>query len=1173
MLAGIFGAIPARASASDSSTPERWDRKIDNKHKDAAYPNKSDCVPDSGWMWTDGPLKPDVALQVQQKLMQVGIDAIVAARSYGETDICGIYHHHGIDFTVTLSDTASTRRLSQQALVDLLLPILVELGKPSLGNVRLFSPQGEVIPVNTHKEPPAVQTLDATPLSADVSTKQVYVIVYDPLLSNGQKLSEYLHWNDHAVITQQTIDFFTQSSNYKVNYTVVDTALVTSGWPELIDGFSYTEAEYLAVWADPQQHHNPTEVNYDKIVNSPELDICGKLNRGEIDEVWVYNGPWFGFYESRLVGPGAYYLNSSPVSGAHNCNKILPIMGPSVERTVQEAVHNFTHRTEDTMKKVYGSWQQNDTSHSWDKFALVKAQSPSYSYSGCGSSHYPPNGITDYDYSNSSTVQSNCDDFANYPNLSDPLEVSQPVTCSVWGCGELDYFRYWFGHFPSNPDCGPDDVANDWWKYIANPGIALYPSNACQPDMHLISGNAGTGDAILSYMDGTLKTVAADSYGNYFLMVSNHWSGTITPSKYGSYTFSPANNNYTDVQGDLYGQDYTAQGTDATSYYVDVATGDDSNSCTSIATPCRNIQETVNKARAGDVIYAAGGTYLFSTNATPNVVIINKNITLSGGWNPDFTSQDGASTIDGANVNNGILAISGTVVVENFIIKNSTSSNSGAIYIVNGNFTLNKSTLRNNVATSNGAGIFLDNGALNIINSTISGNAANSSGGGIYASNNSGASVTIQNSTIANNRASTGGGISQTNGTYNITNTIIANNSSSASSPDCDGAIAIANFNIIENTAGCSITSGSNNLSGDPQIDIDLTGDMSVHMPLAGSPVIDAGTAVGCPSTDQQATARPQGSGCDIGSIEYIAETIAPTVLTITRDNDNPTDAANVDFAVTFSESVTGVDAGDFALTTTGVSGASISGVSGAGNVYTVTVNTGGDTGTIRLDVVDDDSIMDASFNPLGGTGLANGNFTSGEVYTVISIITLNLNSIADNDGWVLESSETSNTGGTLNAKTNTFNLGDDKANRQYLGVLHFDTSSLPDTAVITSVTLKIQKQGLAGTDPFTTHGSLLVDIQKPYFGATAGLVIGDFQAAPGQSAVSTFGAKPVGNWYSAIMNSTGYPYVNLTGTTQFRLGFMLDDNNDLDADYMKLYSGDAAAANRPQLIIQYYIP
>jgi hypothetical protein len=80
---------------------------------------------------------------------------------------------------------------------------------------------------------------------------------------------------------------------------------------------------------------------------------------------------------------------------------------------------------------------------------------------------------------------------------------------------------------------------------------------------------------------------------------------------------------------------------------------------------------------------------------------------------------------------------------------------------------------------------------------------------------------------------------------------------------------------------------------------------------------------------------------------------------------------------------VTGVNASDFVLTTSGVSGATVSGISGSGNLYTVTVNTGTGSGTIRLDVVDDDSIKDGSNNPLGGAGTGNGNFASGEVYTI----------------------------------------------------------------------------------------------------------------------------------------------------------------------------------------------
>jgi hypothetical protein len=38
-------------------------------------------------------------------------------------------------------------------------------------------------------------------------------------------------------------------------------------------------------------------------------------------------------------------------------------------------------------------------------------------------------------------------------------------------------------------------------------------------------------------------------------------------------------------------------------------------------------------------------------------------------------------------------------------------------------------------------------------------------------------------------------------------------------------------------------------------------------------------------------------------------------------------------------------------------------------------------------------------------------------------------------------------------------------------------------------------------------------------------------------------------------------------------LRFSLDDNNDAGADVIKFYSGEAAASNRPQLIVQYYVP
>jgi len=298
----------------------------------------------------------------------------------------------------------------------------------------------------------------------------------------------------------------------------------------------------------------------------------------------------------------------------------------------------------------------------------------------------------------------------------------------------------------------------------------------------------------------------------------------------------------------------------------------------------------------------------------------------------------------------------------------------------------------------------------------------------------------------------------------------------------------------------------------------------------------------------------------------------SPIVTSIVRANPSPTSAASVNFTVTFSEAVDGVTLDDFSLTTTGtISGAALTGGSGGGTAFTITVNTGTGSGTIRLDLDDNDSIVSlATSNPLGGAGAGNGDFITGQAY--IKTQTLILRSVGVNDGWILESTETSGAGGTLNNAATTFNLGDAIADKQYRAILHFDTSTLPDTAIITSAIFKIKKQGLAGTDPFTILGALRADMLKPAFGA-ATLELADFKSAAGKNNVATFGVTPVSNFYSAIVNNTGRVYINRTGTTQVRLRFLTDDNDDNGNDFMKFYSGNAGAANRPQLVVEYYVP
>jgi len=178
-------------------------------------------------------------------------------------------------------------------------------------------------------------------------------------------------------------------------------------------------------------------------------------------------------------------------------------------------------------------------------------------------------------------------------------------------------------------------------------------------------------------------------------------------------------------------------------------------------------------------------------------------------------------------------------------------------------------------------------------------------------------------------------------------------------------------------------------------------------------------------------------------------------------------------------------------------------------------------------------------------------------------------------DGWILESTETSGQGGTLQATDTTFRLGDEAGDQQYRSILSFNTAGLPDTAVILKVTLRIKKMAQVGTNPFTFPTGLKVDIRKNFFGTSSNLVITDFQAAVSRAAVGTFGKIPSSsNWYTAILSGTGYPSINKTGTTQFRLYFLKDDNDDGNPDYLKFASGNyATVSSRPTLIIEYYVP
>jgi len=97
-----------------------------------------------------------------------------------------------------------------------------------------------------------------------------------------------------------------------------------------------------------------------------------------------------------------------------------------------------------------------------------------------------------------------------------------------------------------------------------------------------------------------------------------------------------------------------------------------------------------------------------------------------------------------------------------------------------------------------------------------------------------------------------------------------------------------------------------------------------------------------------------------------------PTVLSIRPSGqDSNAGATTVSFTVTFSETVTGVDAGDFAVALSGVTTSALVVTQVSGSVYTVTIDGIAGVGSLGLNLVDDDSIRDVAGNHWGsGPGL-----------------------------------------------------------------------------------------------------------------------------------------------------------------------------------------------------------
>ncbi len=319
---------------------------------------------------------------------------------------------------------------------------------------------------------PDFKATNATPL-----TIKVAVVLQDPVIDkvNNRRIHQVRNWTPPMTLIYQLQEEFAQASDGVVQFELAeihdDQFVFTrlDGQFMTIDTMNYYYGpggplygrEVEGTLQNLAEKYNRVRFDYNAMIDY--YDFANKRNQNVIHEVWVYAPPFGGMYESQLVGPNAFWYNSPPLQHP-GLNKLLSVMGWNYERGIAEAMESFGHRSESALVHAFGDrWDVHAANPTaWEIFTRIDKDFPGGAH--VGNIHFPPNGLSDYDYSNRRYVVTYADNWKRYPIL---LNQNRMVNCAEWGNTHRGYLHWWFSHLPRFTGV-TDGVLNNWWHYIVD---------------------------------------------------------------------------------------------------------------------------------------------------------------------------------------------------------------------------------------------------------------------------------------------------------------------------------------------------------------------------------------------------------------------------------------------------------------------------------------------------------------------------------------------------------------------------------------------------------------------------------------------------------------------------------------------------------------------------------
>lgn len=217
----------------------------------------------------------------------------------------------------------------------------------------------------------------------------------------------------------------------------------------VVDSIEFLEA--LPTWRKPG--HRAPMTDYDAIMQ--RIDAQTWVTVRGVKEIWIwgYHGDVVDLWESNMAGPWGDISNSD--RDLHD----LPIF----DRTYTVYHYNYgrgpSEAVEDHMHQIEAVLRHIDPDLFWNKFVGKPGEGR------CGWTHYPPNGMRDYDWHNRTVVMSDIEDWQ-------PEGGGQrlPVNCDRWQSDSLRWFIYWMQSLPGaeNGLTYRGRPLSNWWTFIGD---------------------------------------------------------------------------------------------------------------------------------------------------------------------------------------------------------------------------------------------------------------------------------------------------------------------------------------------------------------------------------------------------------------------------------------------------------------------------------------------------------------------------------------------------------------------------------------------------------------------------------------------------------------------------------------------------------------------------------